>query len=91
MRSLMFTPGSPYARAVRVILDELELVYEGHEPEAAPAAQQLGTATPTMQVPTLRDGEVTLWESATIAARPSAQEDPLPSLDRRYHRDRPVR
>lgn len=67
MRSLMFSSGSPFARAIRVILDELELVYEGQEPEAAPAAQQLGTATPTMQVPTLRDGEVTLWESGTIA------------------------
>jgi len=67
MRTLMFTAGSPFARAVRVILDELELPYEGQEPDAAPTAQQLGTATPTMQVPTLCDGDVTLWESGTIA------------------------
>lgn len=67
MRSLMFSGGSPFARAIRVILDELALPYDGQEPEAAPTASQLGFVTPTMQVPTLRDGDLTIWESGTIA------------------------
>lgn len=67
MLSLMFSGGSPFARAIRVILDELALPYEGQEPENAPTASQLGVAAPTMQVPTLRDGDLTIWESGTIA------------------------
>ena len=67
MRSLMFSRGSPFARAIRVILDELGLTYDGQEPEDAPTASQLGAVTPTMQVPTLRDGGLTLWDSGTIA------------------------
>lgn len=49
------------------MLDELELTYDSHEPEDAPTANQLGAVTPKMQVPTLRDGKVTLWESGLIA------------------------
>lgn len=66
-RSLMFSRGSPFARAIRILLDELGLAYDGREPEGAPAACQLGKVTPTMQVPTLRDGDVILWESGLIA------------------------
>jgi glutathione S-transferase len=67
MLRLMYSQGSPFARGIRVILNELALPYQGAEPEAAPTPDQLGTATPTMQVPTLRDGDLTLWDSATIA------------------------
>ncbi|WP_170121483.1 glutathione S-transferase family protein [Silicimonas algicola] len=63
----MFSRGSPFARAVRILLHELGLAYDGHEPDDSPAEIQLGTVTPTMQVPTLRDGDVTLWESGLIA------------------------
>ena len=63
----MYSSGSPFARAIRIVMDELELDYDGEEPEAAPTQDQLGVDTPTMQVPTLRDGETTLWESGTIA------------------------
>lgn len=66
-RSLTFSLGSPFARAIRILLDELGLPYVGHEPEGAPTERQLGAATPTMQVPTLRDGDVMLWESGLIA------------------------
>lgn len=67
MLELQYTAGSPYARAVRILLHELKLDYVGYEPEAAPTPTQLGADTPTMQVPSLRDGEVVLWESGTIA------------------------
>jgi glutathione S-transferase len=67
MLELEYTAGSPYARAVRVLLHELGLEYVGHEAELAPTQSQLGGNTPTMQVPTIRHGEVVLWESGTIA------------------------
>lgn len=84
VRTLVFTAGSPFARAIRVILDELELDYRGEEPEVAPTAYQLSQPTPTMQVPTLRDGDLTLWDSGTIGEyllarypRRGAAEPPL--------------
>lgn len=67
MRALLFTTGSPFARAVRVILDELGLDYERREEITTPTAQQRAAATPTLQVPTLWDGDVHLWESGLIA------------------------
>lgn len=67
MLELEYTPGSPYARAVRILLDELELDYSGSQPASAPTGAQLGADTPTMQVPTLRDGTSVLWESGVIA------------------------
>lgn len=67
MIELEYTSGSPFARAVRVILNELRLDYVGREPQSAPTPKQLGADTPTMQVPTLRDSNVVLWESDIIA------------------------
>ncbi len=67
MRALLFTTGSPYSRAIRIILDELELEYEQREEITTPSAEQRAAATPTLQVPTLWDGDLTLWESGTIA------------------------
>jgi len=67
MRALLFTTGSPYSRAIRIILDELELEYERREEITTPSAVQRAAATPTLQVPTLWDGDLTLWESGTIA------------------------
>ena len=66
MRALLFTTGSPFARAVRVVLDELELDYERREEITTPSVKQRASATPTLQVPTLWDGDQTLWESGTI-------------------------
>lgn len=66
MRALLFTAGSPFARAVRIVLDELELDYERREETAAPSAEQRAAATPTLQVPTFWDNDLTLWESGTI-------------------------
>ena len=84
MLELEYTPGSPYARAIRILLDELGMGYSGSEPASAPTGAQLGTDTPTMQVPTLRDGNVVLWESGVIAeyllGRTANRPDATPPL-----------
>ena len=67
MRTLLFTTGSPFARGIRVILDELGLDYERREEITTPTVEARASATPTLQVPTLWDGETTLWESGLIA------------------------
>lgn len=66
MRALLFTTGSPFARAVRIALDELGLDYERREEITTPSAEERAAATPTLQVPTFWDGDQTLWESGTI-------------------------
>ncbi len=66
MRVLLFTTGSPFARAVRIVLDELGLDYERREEITTPSAEERAAATPTLQVPTFWDGNQTLWESGTI-------------------------
>lgn len=66
-RALLFTIGSPYARGVRILLDELGLDHERRQAISAPAAGQGEQTAPTLQVPTLWDGGVTLWESGVIA------------------------
>jgi glutathione S-transferase len=58
MRTLHFTAGSPFARAVRILLDELGLEYDRREAAAD---------VPTLQVPALVDGGRTIWESGLIA------------------------
>lgn len=67
MRALLFTSGSPFARAVRIILDEIGLDYERREEITTPTAERRAAATPTLQVPTLWDDGLTIWESGTIA------------------------
>lgn len=67
VRALLFTTGSPFARAVRIILDELNLDYEKREEITTPSVEQRAAASPTLQVPTFWDGDVTLWESGLIA------------------------
>jgi glutathione S-transferase len=67
LRTLLFTTGSPFARAVRIILDELNLGYEKREEITTPSVQQRAAASPTLQVPVYWDGDVRLWESGLIA------------------------
>ena len=51
MRALLFTTGSPFARGIRIILDELELDYERREEITTPTVEERANATPTLQVP----------------------------------------
>ncbi len=67
MRALLFTAGSPFARGVRIILDELGLDYEHRGEITTPSVEEVAKATPTLQVPTFWDGDVRLWESGLIA------------------------
>ena len=52
MLALLFTTGSPFARAVRIVLDELGLDYERREEITAPRAERRAAASPAFQVPT---------------------------------------
>lgn len=67
MRALLFTTGSPFARAVRIILHELNLDNERREEIATPSVQQRSVASPTLQVPTYWEDDQRLWESSLIA------------------------
>lgn len=67
MRKLLFSTGSPFARVVRIVLHELDLDYEKQELLAkALPIEEMAESTPTLQVPTFWDGDLTLWESGTI-------------------------
>lgn len=80
MRALLYTPGSPFARMVRVVLHELGLEYERREQTGQESAEERAKATPTLQVPMFWDGGAALWDSevicdyllATYARRPGA-------------------
>lgn len=67
MRRLYFTPGSPFARAIRIILDEIGLAWEPDVASIKDSADDRARRTPALQVPTLFDGELTLWDSGLIA------------------------
>lgn len=66
MRALLYTPGSPFARAVRVVLHELGLDYERREQTGWETAAQRALSTPTLQVPTFWDRGLVLWDSEVI-------------------------
>jgi glutathione S-transferase len=66
MRALLFTPGSPFARAVRIVLHELDLDYERREQSGWETAEERARSTPTLQVPTFWDGDLVLWDSELI-------------------------
>ena len=66
MRKLYYTTGSPYARAVRIVLHEKGLPFERDETITTPTVAERAKVTPSLQVPTLIDGEMKLWDSAVI-------------------------
>jgi len=66
MRKLIFTTGSPFARAVRIVLDEKGLEWERQEEITTPSVEARAQTSPTLQVPTLIDGDLRLWDSAVI-------------------------
>ena len=55
------------ARAIRILLHELALDYEPLEETTTPLVDSRAAATSTLQVPTLWDGDIRLWESGLIA------------------------
>ncbi len=67
MRALLFTSGSPFARAVRIVLHEIGLDYVKREETTTTSVESRAAASPTLQVPTFWDGDLTLWESGLIA------------------------
>lgn len=66
MRKLFFTTGSPFARAIRIVLVEKGLNFEREETVTTPSAEERAKITPTLQIPALIDGDLTLWDSAVI-------------------------
>ena len=66
MRKLIFTTGSPFARAVRIVLDEKGLDWERQEEITTPSVEARARTSPTLQVPTLIDGDLRLWDSHVI-------------------------
>jgi glutathione S-transferase len=66
MRTLFFTTGSPFARAVRIVLVEKGFDFERVETFTTPSVEERAKITPTLQAPTLVDGNLTLWDSAVI-------------------------
>jgi glutathione S-transferase len=66
MRKLIYTTGSPFARAVRIVLDEKGLEWEPQEEITTPSVEARAKTSPTLQVPTLIDGDLRLWDSTVI-------------------------
>ena len=86
MRKLFYTTGSPFARAVRIVLAEKALDWEPHEEITTPSVEERARVAPTLQVPTLIDGDVRLWDSHVIldyltCTYPSAD---IPGVSHRY-------
>jgi len=63
---LRFTTGSPFARAVRIVLSEKGLDYEKTEEITTLTAEERNRDAPTLQVPALNDGTIQLWDSLVI-------------------------
>lgn len=63
---LRFTTGSPFARAVRIVLSEKALAYERIEEITTTSARERSQDAPTLQVPAFSDGETQLWDSLII-------------------------
>jgi glutathione S-transferase len=66
MRKLYFTTGSPFARAVRIALVEKGLSFERDETYTTPGVEERAKVAPTLQVPTLIEGDLKLWDSSVI-------------------------
>jgi glutathione S-transferase len=65
-RQLYFSPNSPYARKVRIVLAEKGLAYEAKLLDPHEAIDALGRLNPNLRVPVLADGDRTLFESNVI-------------------------
>jgi glutathione S-transferase len=63
---LYYSPGSPFARKVRILLAEKGLEYEKDELAALRPAKDFGQINPNLAVPVLIDGNIQLFESNLI-------------------------
>ena len=66
MRKLLFSSASPFARRVRIVLEEKQLSYDKDVLDALRPVDEIRSVTPTLQVPVLIDGDRTLWGSDLI-------------------------
>ena len=66
MRKLLFSNASPFARRVRVVLEEKQLSYEKDILDALRPVEEIRSVNAALQVPVLYDGERTLWGSDLI-------------------------
>jgi glutathione S-transferase len=59
---------SPFARKVRLVLDHKNLAYEAIDGLLPESRERLAAVNPRVEVPVLRDGDVTVVNSADIVA-----------------------
>lgn len=85
MIELFYNSGSPFGRAVRIVLAEKGLPFERHESVVARDISASLEIAPTLQIPTLVDAGLKLWDSAVIVeylfssyANPASVADQLP-------------
>ena len=64
--SLYFTPGSPFGRAIRIIMDEIGLEWDAQEASTTDNVAERLKRTPALQVPILFEKGLTLWDSSVI-------------------------
>ena len=66
MRKLYMAPISPFARKVRIVLIEKGLDFERDEFRGMRPVEAIGAVNPTLTIPVLVDGDLTLFGSALI-------------------------
>lgn len=93
-RQLYFSPNSPYARKVRIVLAEKGLDFEAKPMDTNAPPEGFSRLNPNLRVPVLVDGARALFESniildyllRTYRTPPAATEPPLaPALTRPDH------
>jgi glutathione S-transferase len=65
-RQLLYSPNSPYARKVRIVLAEKGIPYEAKIVDTNQPPEHFATLNPNLRVPVFVDGERTLFESNVI-------------------------
>lgn len=66
MRTLYYSPNSPYARKVRIVLHELNLPYEHEQPDLTNLSPNFVAMNPNLRIPLLIEEEKPLFESNVI-------------------------
>lgn len=87
-RKLYFSDASPFARAVRILLHEMDVPFEGDQLNALRSANEFAAVNPGITIPVFDDGQLSLFDSKVIIqylfetyAEPTpAESDPVPLL-----------